>query len=248
MNWSVCKFITYQPTFTTLYQVNWSVSKFNCISSICYLWTNMCVSSSISLLSKHKWTDLCAPRLILGGIEGLGPRFHVLRSRTHFRRYRGCRDQFSCFTLSWLFWAVPRASGPVFGGTEGLGSRFYVLRSRTHFWRHRRHWVLFEWFAPPNSFWTEPRALGSVFILALPDPFWTVPRASFLVLMFCAFGLVLAVPKSSSPVFMFCAPDLVLCGNDGVGSRFHILRSRAHSKRYREHQISFSCFAVPNTV
>jgi hypothetical protein len=37
---------------------------------------------------------LCAPTLIFDGTEGLGSRFHVLRSQTHFQRYRGCRDPF----------------------------------------------------------------------------------------------------------------------------------------------------------
>jgi hypothetical protein len=31
----------------------------------------------------------CAPGLIFGSTEGFGSRFHVLRARTHFRRYRG---------------------------------------------------------------------------------------------------------------------------------------------------------------
>jgi hypothetical protein len=29
----------------------------------------------------------CAPRLVFSGTEGVGSRFHVLRARTHFRRY-----------------------------------------------------------------------------------------------------------------------------------------------------------------
>jgi hypothetical protein len=78
----------------------------------------------------------CAPGPILSGSEGVISRFHVLRSRTHFGRCRGCRVP---------FWAVRRASGPVFifcalelvfGGINGVGSRFHVLRSRTHFRRY----------------------------------------------------------------------------------------------------------------
>jgi hypothetical protein len=84
------------------------------------------------------------PGLVFGGTEDFRSRFHVLRPRTHFRRYRVCRFQFSCFALPDLFSAVSRASGPVFifcapglisGGTEGVGSRFHVLRVRTHFRR-----------------------------------------------------------------------------------------------------------------
>jgi hypothetical protein len=107
----------------------------------------------------------CAPELLFDGPEGIGSRFHVLRSMTHFQRYQGRQVQFSCFSLRDLFWAVPRALGPVFvfcapglifdgtvgvgpvfmfcapksrfGGTEGVGSRFHVLRSRTRFGRYR---------------------------------------------------------------------------------------------------------------
>jgi hypothetical protein len=33
----------------------------------------------------------CAPGIVFGGTEGVGSRFFVFRSRTRFRRYRGCR-------------------------------------------------------------------------------------------------------------------------------------------------------------
>jgi hypothetical protein len=58
----------------------------------------------------------CAPEHIFGGTEGIGSRFHVLRSRS--------------------FMAVPRASGAIFmfctpelvlGSTVGVESLFYVL-------------------------------------------------------------------------------------------------------------------------
>jgi hypothetical protein len=80
----------------------------------------------------------CAPGPVFGGTGGVGYRFHVLRSRTRFRRYRGHRVPFSCFSLSDPFSTVPTASGAVFrfcaprlniGGTEGVGFRFHVLRS-----------------------------------------------------------------------------------------------------------------------
>jgi hypothetical protein len=85
------------------------------------------------------------PGLVFGDTEGVWSRFHVLRPRTHFRRYRERRVPFSCFALPDSFLAVPRAYGPVFmfcpyglifGGTEGVGSRFNVLRPLTRFRRY----------------------------------------------------------------------------------------------------------------
>jgi hypothetical protein len=78
----------------------------------------------------------CALGLVFGGSEGVGSRFHVLRPRTRFRRYRGRLVLFSCFARSDSFSTVPRASDPVFmfctpelvfGGNDGVGSRFHVF-------------------------------------------------------------------------------------------------------------------------
>jgi hypothetical protein len=105
------------------------------------------------------------PGLNSSGTEGIVSRFHVLRSRTRFWRYRGRRVAFSCFALPDSFSAEPMgrvpfscfalpnsfsavswASGPffmfcapglVFGGIEGVRPRFHVLRSRNHFRRCR---------------------------------------------------------------------------------------------------------------
>jgi hypothetical protein len=72
----------------------------------------------------------CAPRLIFVGAEGVVSRFHVLRSRTRFRRYRRVASRF-------MFWA----RGHVFGSTDGVGSCFNVFHSETHFRRYRRRRV-----------------------------------------------------------------------------------------------------------
>jgi hypothetical protein len=148
----------------------------------------------------------CSPGLIFGGSEGVRCSFHVLRSQTFFRRYRGCRVAFSCFTLPESFSAVPKASVPVFmffapglifDGSESIASSFHVLSSRTRFrWNHGRR--------VPFS------------CLALSDSFSAVPRAS-------------------GPVFMFCALRLVFDdrGVVGVGSLFHVWRSRTRFRRYR---------------
>jgi hypothetical protein len=114
----------------------------------------------------------CTPRLVSGGTEGVGFRFHILRSRTHFLRYGGRRVSISCFARPDSFSAEMRVSGPVFmfyaprvisRGTEGIGSRFqalctgivfddiagtgsrfHVLRVRTHFRQSRGRRVPFS--------------------------------------------------------------------------------------------------------
>jgi hypothetical protein len=164
----------------------------------------------------------CAPGLIFGGTKGVGSRFLVLHSRTHFWRYLRRRVPFSCFALPKSFSAVPRASGlvfmfcaraPVFGGTEasglvimfcapgpifrgtdGVGFGFHILRFRASFRRYRRRWVHFSCFALLDSF--------------------------------------SAVSRASGPVFG---------STDGVGSHFHVLRSQTHFRRHRGHRVSYSC-------
>jgi hypothetical protein len=114
----------------------------------------------------------CMPGLVFDGTKGVGSCFHVLRSRTSFRQYRGRRILFSSFMLPDSFAAVSSASGPVFmfcaprlvfGGTEGVGSRCHVLRSRTRFRRYRGRLVLFLCFAHPDSFSTITKGDGSHF-------------------------------------------------------------------------------------
>jgi hypothetical protein len=160
----------------------------------------------------------CTTTLIFRGTEGVGSRFHFLRSQTRFRRCRVRRVSFSCFARPFSFLAVPRAWGPVFmffatglifGGTEGVGSRFHGLRSRTRFRQYRGRRVPFSCFA-------------------LSDSFSTVLRASGLI-------------------FMFCAPGVVFSGTAGVGSRFYVLRSRTHFRQYRVRRVPFSCFARPDS-
>jgi hypothetical protein len=133
-----------------------------------------------------------------------------LLCRTQFRRYRWCRVPFLNFAIQYSFPTVPRASGPVFmfcapelisSGTVGIGSRFHFLRTRTHFRRYRGRRVPFSYFA-------------------LPDSFSAVPRASGLVFMFCAHGLVFG-------------------GFEGIGSSFHVLRSRSRFRRYSVRRVPF---------
>jgi hypothetical protein len=109
----------------------------------------------------------CVLGFVFGGTEGEESRFHVLRSRIRFRRYRGRRVPFSCFALQDSFSTVSRASAPVFmfcvpglffDGTEGVGSRFHILRFRTRFRRYLGRRVPFSCFALPDSFCAVPRA------------------------------------------------------------------------------------------
>jgi hypothetical protein len=179
----------------------------------------------------------CTPRLIFNGTEGVPSHFHVFRSRTCFRRYRGRRFPFSGFALPNSFSAVPTASDPVFtfcapglvfGGIRGVGSHFLILSPQTHFRRCLGCRVRFSCFALPDSF--------------------------------------SAVPGASDPVFMFCVLVHVFGATEGVGSRFHVLRSltrfqryqgrrshflvlraRTHFRRFRELRVPFSCFARPNS-
>jgi hypothetical protein len=51
---------------------------------------------------------------VFGGADGVRSRFHVLRSRTYFLRYRGRQFPFSCFMRQDSFSTISRASGPIF--------------------------------------------------------------------------------------------------------------------------------------
>jgi hypothetical protein len=139
----------------------------------------------------------CVSGPVFIGTEGVMSRFLILRSRTHFRRYRGCRVQFSCFALHSPCSMVPRASGlifmfcasgHVFGGIGGDASIIHVLRSQTRFRRYKKRQVQFSCFA-------------------LPDSFSAVPRVSY-------------------PIFFCCTPKLIFGRFEGVMSHFHVLRSR----------------------
>jgi hypothetical protein len=199
----------------------------------------------------------CASGLVLGCTEDVGSRFYVWQSRTHFRRYRGHYDPFSCLALPNSFEAVLRVSGPVymfcppghvFDITEGVGFRLHILRFRTRFRRYRGRRVPFSYFALPDSFWAVPRASCPIFQVLrsqthfgryrwhrVPFSCFALPNSFFTKL------------RASGPVFMFCAPEAVLGGTDGVGSRFHVLCSLTRIGRYRGHRVQFSCFALPDT-
>jgi hypothetical protein len=214
----------------------------------------------------------CAPRLIFGD----GSRFHVLRARTHFRRYRGRRVLFSCFARPDSFSAVQRASAPVlmfcapgivFGDAEGVVSLFHVFHAQTRFRRFRGRRLPFSCFARPDSFSEVPRASCPVFMFCVPRVVFGCTEgvvSRFLVLRaqtrfrwyrgrrlsFSSFARpdsFSTVPRASAPVFKFYASGLVFGRTDGVGTRFHVLRARNSFRRYRGRRVPFSCFARPDS-
>jgi hypothetical protein len=199
----------------------------------------------------------CAPELVFGGTEGVRSRFHVLRSRTRFRLFRGRRVPFSSFALADSFSAIPGASGFVFmfyapglafGGTEGIGSRFQVLRSRTRFGRYRGSRVPFSCFELPGLVFGDTEGVGFRFhVLRSRTRFlrYRGRRVSFSC--FALPDSFSAVSRVSGLVFMFCAPGLVFDGTAGDVSRFNVLRSQTRFRWYRGHRVPFSFFALPDS-
>jgi hypothetical protein len=214
----------------------------------------------------------CAFGLVFSDTVGIGYRFHVLRARTHFRRYRGHWVSFSCFARSYSFSVVPRASGLIFifcppglifGGTKGVESRFHVLHARTRFQWYRGRRFPFSCFTLPDSLSTVPSASHPVFIFSAPGYVFGSTEgvgSRFHVLhsrtrfrrnrdrrvpfsCFACPDFFSAIPRASGPVFMFCAPGLVFSGIEGVPSRFHVFRSRTCFRRYRGCRVPYSCLA-----
>jgi hypothetical protein len=180
----------------------------------------------------------CVPGLIFGGTGRVRSRFHVLRSRTHFRRYRGSCVPFSCFVLPDSLLAMPSASGPVFifcalglvyGDTDGVGYLIQVLHSRTHFTPVPGASGPIFLFGAPGLVFGNTKGVGSRFLVLRSRtrfqryrgrrvPFsYFAPRTRFLrfhgrrVLCSCFArpNTFLVVPRASGPVFMFCTPVLV---------------------------------------
>jgi hypothetical protein len=193
--------------------------------------------------------------LIFGGTEGVGSYFHILRSRTHFQRYRGRQVPFSCFARLDSFSAVSRASGPffmfygpelVFDGTEGVGARFNILHSRTRFRRCRVRGSRFH-ILHPDSFLAVPRASDPFFMFCVPRLIFGGAdgvESRFHVLRHDTFSVV---PRASDPVFMFCTPELIFGGTESVSSRFHVLRSQTRFQQFGGCSVQISCFPRSGT-
>jgi hypothetical protein len=233
-------------------------------------------SFSAVFRASHPVFLFCAPGLVFDSTEGVGYRFLILRTHTHFRRYRGRQVPFSCFALPNSYFAVSWASGHVFmfcapglifGGTEDFGSRFNLLRSRTNIRRYRGRRVPFSCFVLPYSFSTVPNASGPVFIFCPPrlifggiegvrshfhvlrarTRFWRYRGRQVLFSCFVLPNAFSAVPRASGPVFIFCSPGLIFGGTEGVGSCFHVLRADTHFRRCRMCRVSFSWIARPDS-
>jgi hypothetical protein len=160
----------------------------------------------------------CSPELIFGGTEDIVSLFHVLRSPDSFSAVPRASDPVFMF----------RAAGLVFGRTEGVSSRFHFLRSRTRYRQYRGRRVPYSRFARPDSFQRYRGRRVPFSCFAFLDSFSVVPRA------WC-------------PVLIICAPELIFACTEGVGNRFHVLRSRTRFRRYRRLKVPFSCFALPNS-
>jgi hypothetical protein len=199
----------------------------------------------------------CAPRLVFRGSEGVGSHFHVLRSRTHFRRYRGCRILFSCFARPDSFSEEMRVSGSVFmfcapgvlsRGTEGVGSRFQVLRSRTRFLPVPRASSPVFIFCALGLVFSGIEGVGSHFIVLCSLTRFRRYRGRRLPFScFARQNLFSTVPRASCPVFKFCSPGLIFGGTECVQYRFHALRSWTCFRRCRVRRVTFSCFAHPDS-
>jgi hypothetical protein len=176
----------------------------------------------------------CSTRLVFGGTMCEITCFHVLHSRTRFRRYRGLRVPFSCFARPDSFSAIQRvsdlifmfcASGLVFGGTEGVDSRFHVLHARTRFRRYRGRQVVFSCFTFPDMFWAV--RVGSCFhVLRSRTSFRRYRGRQLLFSCFARSNSFSTVPTAPSPVFMFCVPRHVFGGAEGVGFLYHAMLSK----------------------
>jgi hypothetical protein len=58
-----------------------------------------------------------------------------------------------------------------------------------------------------------------------------------------SFSTVRRVPNI---ILMFHVSEIIFGGTEGIGSRVHVLRSRAHFRRYVGRRVPISCFAQPD--
>jgi hypothetical protein len=151
----------------------------------------------------------CAPKNVSGGTEGVGSHFHILRSQTHFGRYRGRRAPFSSFALPDSFLTILRVSGPV----------FVFCAPRLIFRQYRGSPIPFSYFPLLDSL-SVVSTSGPIFMFCAPR---LVFGGKYRGFMFCA------------PGFMFYALRPLFDSTKRVGSNFHVFRSQTCFRRYRGH-------------
>jgi hypothetical protein len=188
---------------------------------------------------------------------GVGSRFHVLRSRTQFRRNRGRRFPFSCFARPDSFSAVPRVSDPilmfctpglVFGCTEGVRSRFHVLRARTGFRPYRGASGPVYMFCAFGLVFGGNKGVGSRFhILRARTCFLLYRGRRVPISCFLHLDSFSVVSRATGPVIMYCESGHVFNGTECVGSSFHVLRTRTRFWLYRGREFLFSYFALADS-
>jgi hypothetical protein len=160
----------------------------------------------------------CVPVHFFGVTEGVGTRFHVLHSRTHFRRFRGRRFLFSCFASLHSFSAVTRMSGPVFvfcaprlvfGGTGGVGSIFPIFCAPRHVFCGAEGVGSRSHVLRSGHIFGGSEGVGSCFhVLRSRGRFRRYRGRQVRFSSFALSDSILAVPRASCPIFMFCAPEL----------------------------------------
>jgi hypothetical protein len=124
----------------------------------------------------------------------------------------------SCFARPFSFSAVPRALGPVF------------------------------MFCSPGLVFSNTEGVGCRFnVLPVGTRFWLYRGSRIPFSCFARTESFSAQLRASGPVYMFCAPGLVFGGNEGVRSRFHVLRALTRFLQYRGRRVPFSCFARPHS-
>jgi hypothetical protein len=136
------------------------------------------------------------------------------------------------------------APGHIFGGAEGIRSHFHVFRARTRFRLSLVRRVPFSCVFTPVLVFGSTDVFGSRFhVLRSCTRFRRFRGRRVPFSCFARPYSFLAVARALGPVFLFCAPGLIFDGTEGVGSRFHVLRSRTLVRRFRGRRVSLSCFA-----
>jgi hypothetical protein len=156
----------------------------------------------------------CAPGHIFGGSEGIGSHFHVLCPRTRFWRYEGHQVPFSCFALPDAFLAVRRASGPV------------------------------SMFCAPELVFGDTEGVGSRFYVLRSRTRFRWYRGRRVPFSCFALSDSFSAVRTASSLVFFFTPGHVFGGEEGVGSRFHVLRSRTRFRWYQGRRVPISCFAL----